>query len=220
MLCLETGMFNHFPRFVCFKVPEDGFEILNTGKPNRNYMKFSIQNKNIAGFEEIVQNDIISPEVMKQMFKRAADKVVVSKSDYVVMLDNGVKVKITRSDTVPYTLLLEPQSGEYLQTVEVDLIPALRVSNSKLPSATKTHLREIQEKAGTNVDHFLANAMPTRDKLNLEVDFPLVSREILSERPSAKMAVRLLKQERDETGGPMVKIWSHAIKVEVKLSSY
>ena len=31
--------------------------------------------------------------------------------------------------------------------------------------------------------------------------------------PSAKMAIRLLKQERDETGGPMLKIWSHAIKV-------
>lgn len=127
-----------------FKVPEDGFDVVNTR--NNNFMKFSTKNKNLLSdlnlisgnlnddFEEIVENGIISPVKMKQMLKRAADKVVLSRSKYTVTLDNGVVVKVTRSDTVPYTLLLEPQSGEYRQTVEVDLLPALR-DHSHMTSA-------------------------------------------------------------------------------------
>ena len=148
-----------------------------------------------------------------QVLKAAADKVVVSNGSYHVTLENGVRVNVTRRDKLPYTLLLKPQSGSHRQTVEVDLVPALRVSNAKLPADVRNRLQCIQSKAGTNVDHFLAIAMPVVSKDKLEVDFPRVSRDIFKERPSAKMAIRLMKQERNEKGGSMAKVWSHAIKV-------
>ena len=49
-----------------------------------------------------------------------------------------------RRDKLPYTLLLKPQSGEYGQTVEVDLVPALMVANSKLPAKVRARLDHIQ----------------------------------------------------------------------------
>ena len=58
----------------------------------------------------------------------------------------------------------------------------------------------------------MAIAIPIVHKDKLEVDFPQTSREIISGKASAKMAIRLLKQERNEKGGPMETIWSHAIK--------
>ena len=61
------------------KVPDTAFEITNPdGKNKRNFMEFSTRGKNVAAFSEIVQNDKISPERMKQVLKTAADKVVVS----------------------------------------------------------------------------------------------------------------------------------------------
>ena len=148
----------------------------------------------MSAFREIVQNDMISAERMKQVLKAAADKVVVSNGDYHVILDNGVRVNVTRRDKLPYTLLLKPQSGRHCQTVEVDLVPALRVPNTKLPVGVRNRLQCVQSKAGTRVDHFLAIAMPVVSKDKLEVDFPTVSREMFKNRPSARMAVRLMKQ--------------------------
>ena len=49
-----------------------------------------------------------------------------------------------RRDKLPYTLLLKPQSGEYGQTVEVDLVPALMVANSKLPAKVRARLDHVQ----------------------------------------------------------------------------
>ena len=99
------------------------------------------------------------------------------------------------------------------------MVPALRVSNAKLPEDLRNNVQYVQGRAGMLVfpgyplDHFLAIAMPNVNKDKLEVDFPMVSREIFKDRPSARMAVRLMKQERNEKGGSMGKVWSHAIKV-------
>ena len=162
-------------------------------------MEFSTKEKIIEGFRDIVQGDLVSPDKMKQVLKTAADKVV-TKPNYQITLDNGVEVRVTRRDKLPYTLVLKPQSGKYLQTVEVDLVPALKVSNSKLPAATRTHIEEVQSKVGSYVGEFLAIAIPIVHKDKLEVDFPNVSREAFKDRPSAKMAVRLLKQGGNSIG--------------------
>ena len=174
-------------------------------------MEFSTKGMAVEEFRDIVQDDLISPERMKQVLKTAADRVIL-KRNYKITLDNGVKVRVTRRDKLPYTLRLKPQSGEYRQTVEVDLVPALKVPNTKLPKALQNHLQGMQNKVGSHVDEFLAIAMPIVHKDKFEVDFPQVQREILRDRPSAKLAIRLLKQERNEKGGPMEKIWSYAIK--------
>ena len=193
-------------------MPESEFQITRPHETHKQFMEFTTKGKNDEKFRDIVQDGLVSPERMKQVLKTAADKVV-TKPNYQVTLDNGVEVRVTRRDKLPYTLVLKPMSGKYRQTVDVDLVPAMKVSNSKLPAATQTRLQEVQNKVGSNVDEFLAIAMPIVHKDKFEVDFPNVSREILKDRPSAKMAIRLLKQERNEKGGPMEKIWSHAIKV-------
>ena len=48
-------------------------------------------------------------------------------------------------------------------------------------------------KVDSKVDTFFAIALPRVHTDKLEVDFPLVSRDVLKDKPSAKMAIRLLK---------------------------
>ena len=85
----------------------------------------------------------------------------------------------------------------------------------KLPKMVKTNVDKVQMKVDSKVDTFLAIALPRVVKDKLEFDFPLVSRAVLKDKPSAKMAIRLLKQDRDEKAGPMAKLWSHALKTAV-----
>ena len=46
----------------------------------------------------------------------------------------------------------------------------------------------------------------------LEVDFPQIARRVLAGRPSARVAVKLLKQERDRVGGQFKQAKSFIIK--------
>ena len=112
-----------------------------------------------------------------------------------------------------YNLALQAESGKFRNKVEVDLVPALHISNHKLPPTTAATIKSLQKDLGTSEDKFLAVAMPIVSKDKLEVDFAKISRECFKGKPAARMAVRLLKQERNEKGGPMEKIWSHGIKI-------
>eukprot|EP00090_Calanus_glacialis_P016007 TRINITY_DN25115_c0_g1_i1.p1 TRINITY_DN25115_c0_g1~~TRINITY_DN25115_c0_g1_i1.p1 ORF type:complete len:479 (-),score=90.59 TRINITY_DN25115_c0_g1_i1:30-1439(-) len=209
---LAVGNLRHeFDLNVIYKVPEEGFEIRNADKKHAQFMEFSTSDRNAEKFQAIVEDDKISSEKMKSVMKSAADRALTNLGNKIT-LDNGVEVNVTRTDSLPYTLVLKPTSGRFQNKVEVDLVPAFRVSTSKLPDDVHNHLTSVQNKVGSSVDQFLAIAIPIVHKDKLEVDFPQTSREILKGKASAKMAIRLLKQERNEKGGPMEKIWSHAIK--------
>eukprot|EP00092_Neocalanus_flemingeri_P010704 GFUD01011530.1.p1 GENE.GFUD01011530.1~~GFUD01011530.1.p1 ORF type:complete len:475 (+),score=103.02 GFUD01011530.1:143-1567(+) len=209
---LKVGNFRHeFDLNVIYKVPEDGFEIINPHPTQAQFMEFSTKNRNTDRFQAIVEDNKISSEKMKAVMKSAADRALTNIGNKVT-LANGVQVNVTRTDSLPYTLVLKPTSGKFQSRVDVDLVPALKVSTTKLPQSVNNHLKSIKNKVCSSVDQFLAIAIPIVHKEKLEVDFPQISREILKGKASAKMAIRLLKQERNEKGGPMEKIWSHAIK--------
>ena len=71
----------------------------------------------------------------------------------------------------------------------------------------------VQARVGGDEQRCLAVALPTVHEGLLEVDFPQVQRQVLdARRVAARMVVRLLKQERDSTGGPFKKIKSFVIK--------
>jgi len=208
---LAVGNVRHeFDCNLLYSVPEDGFEIKeNQGS---NFMEFSTRNRHTERFSEIVDNDKISPEKMKAILKTAGDRAL-TELNHKVSLPNVGDVSVTRRDKLPYTLLLQAESGEFRNKVEVDLVPAIHISNHKLPQTTAENIKSLQEDLGTSEDKFLANAMPIVSKDKLAVDFPKISRESFRGKPAARMAVRMLKEERNEKGGPMEKIWSHGIKI-------
>ena len=179
-------------------------------------MPIKIDDNHSNKFQCIVDdNNHISAEKMKNVLKTSADKALWSLNNK-VLLNNGVIVDVTRRDKLPYTLKMRAQSGKYQSSVDVDLVPALKLSSNKLPEKIQHRIQGIQKSScSKTVDECLAIAMPIVHKDKLEVDFPQLGRQMLVGRPSAKMAIRLLKQERNEKGGPMEKIWSHSIKMAV-----
>ena len=54
------------------------------------------------------------------------------------------------------------------------------------------------------------------DKEKFQLDFHDLEREILYNRGCVKKVIKLIKYLRDQRGGPMLKLWSHLIKVGSK----
>ena len=75
----------------------------------------------------------------------------------------------------------------------------------------------IQARVGSEEEVCLGVALPLVYEDKLEVDFPQIARKVLAGRvlagPSVRMAVRLLKQERDMVGGTFKKVKSFMIKM-------
>ena len=208
---LAVGNVRHeFDTDLLFRVPEHEYDIIEKG--GSNFMEFSTKNRNTEKFSDLVENDKISSDKMKEILKTAGDRALTRLNNK-VSLPNGVNVSVTRRDKLPYTLVMQADSGEFRNKVEVDLVPAIRVSMDKLPPETARNIQSLQKEIGTNEDKFLAVAMPIVRSDKLEVDFARISRQAFKDKPAARMAVRLLKEERNEKGGPMEKIWSHAIKI-------
>ena len=208
---LAVGKIRHeFDWEVIYKIPA---KFITIKQCEGNFMPLEVDRNHSKKFERILDDNKLSSEKMKQVLKTAADRAISTLKN-TITLPNNVAVNVSRSDKVPYTLELIPQGGKYKSTVEVDLLPALKLPTSKLPEKLKNRIQKIENSTCTKkVDEFLAVAMPTVHKDKLQIDFPRLARKMLSDRPSAKMAIRLVKQERNEKGGPMNKIRSHAIKM-------
>ena len=92
----------------------------------------------------------------------------------------------------------------------------LRFSLTKLPGELQQRVANIQARVGSEEELCLGVALPLVQENKLEVDFPQIARKVLAGRvlagPSVRMAVRLLKQERDRVGGPFKKVKSFMIK--------
>ena len=61
--------------------------------------------------------------------------------------------------------------------------------------------------------NFMAISLHRADKEKFELDFHDLEREILYNRGCVKKVIKLMKYLRDQKGGPMLKLWSHLIKV-------
>jgi len=204
------GLRHEFDLDIIYKVPEEHVKVL---KSEGNFMQIEVADEHCYRYQSILEGNRISADKMKTILKTAADRALSAMNNKVT-LPNGVNIQVTRRDKLPYTLKLKPLSGMHIASVDIDLVPALRLPISKLPEECLHRTQQIMSATcKKNVDEFLAIAMPIVHRDKLEIDFPMQAREMLAERPSAKMAIRLLKYERNEKGGPMEKIWSHAIKM-------
>ena len=201
---------HEFDLDVLYNVPEKHLRVVEC---EGNFMPIEIADDQCDKYQTILEGNKISAEKMKNILKTSADRALSSMNNQ-VRLPNGVDVTVTRRDKLPYTLKLKPTSGKYKSSVDIDLVPALKLPTSKLPEKLHHRLQQTMDSICKKpVDEFLAIAMPIVHKDKMEIDFPRQAREMLAGKPSAKMAIRLLKHERNEKGGPMEKIWSHAIKM-------
>ena len=61
--------------------------------------------------------------------------------------------------------------------------------------------------------NFMAISLHRADQEKFELDFHDLEREILYHRGCVKKVIKLMKYLRDQKGGPLLKLWSHLIKV-------
>ena len=67
--------------------------------------------------------------------------------------------------------------------------------------------------------NFMAISLHKADKEKFELDFHDLEREILYHRGCVKKVIKLMKYLRDQKGGPLLKLWSHLIKVGSTINS-
>ena len=67
--------------------------------------------------------------------------------------------------------------------------------------------------------NFMAISLHRADKEKFELDFHDLEREILYHRGCVKKVIKLMKYLRDQKGGPLLKLWSHLMKVGSTINS-
>ena len=145
-----------------------------------------------------------------KVLQKAADRAL-ARMHHSTWVGN-IPVRITRTVSNPYTLVLNPTKGRYRDTIEIDMVPAFEIPIDLLPKKTKRRVREVEERVGVEVENCLAVALPVVNTKQLQVDFPQLARKMMANKPSLKAAIRMFKHERDIKGGPFTKIWSYAVK--------
>ena len=223
---------------VVFGIPEESYVIRNSNTSNSdpnhsNFLNFEVTSQNNTKTRLIMEQGRVSAAKMKAVLKTSVDRSLTRLKNTVV-LESGERVRVTRSEGLPVTLKLNSGS---VPDIDVDLVPVLRsktirhlilfsvllfilrFSLSKLPRDLQYHVATIQGKVGSEEEQCLGVALPEVKDHNrvaiesrLEVDFPQIARRVLAGRPSARMAVKLLKQERDRVGGQFKQVKSFIIK--------
>ena len=64
---------------------------------------------------------------------------------------------------------------------------------------------------------FMAISLHRADQKMFELDFHDIERQILYNLGCVKKVIKLLKYMRDEKGGNMAKLWSHLLKVRIRM---
>ena len=193
-----------------FNIAYHGFAVKSEDSPQSQYMEFIKTSKNMGTFEEIVEDERISPGKMELVMKKAARKCL-TKLGNKITLDTGVVMNVTESDKSPYKLLLQPTSGRYQNTLKVKLVPSLKCHYQTFHPNIKHHHTKLYKMVG-NVYPMIVTARPDLDRRCLEVDFCESSAKILNSKASAAMAVRLLYQEVARIEGIDMEIMRFVIK--------
>ena len=191
-----------------YGIPETAYQIRESTE-DPNFMCFDVADPNNETVQLVAEEGKISATRMKEVLKTALDRAL-TRLEHSVDVD-GLHVRVTRSDTLPLTLKMVPDS-DTLPSIEVDMVPVLRLDIARLPKQVRERVDWVQAKVGGDEQRCLAVALPTVHEGLLEVDFPQVQRQVLAERVAARMVVRLLKQERDSTGDPFKQVKSFIIK--------
>ena len=219
---LKVGSSGHeFDLDVVFKGKAENccFVGLGNDPTNKNFCFIKITADRIgSSYEEISatrgNEKYLSPEMMFSLIQKTMDRVL-SRIDN--KLDIGDEIyKITRSITNPLTIKVVGGRMSF----EVDLVPSIKFDLCEL-SSDKTLQRHINGlcskfKIPPENGSFMAKSLPRADKGKFELDFHDIERQILYNRGCVKKVIKLMKYMRDEKGGPMLKLWSHLIKVSIQ----
>eukprot|EP00092_Neocalanus_flemingeri_P002502 GFUD01002678.1.p1 GENE.GFUD01002678.1~~GFUD01002678.1.p1 ORF type:complete len:455 (+),score=121.94 GFUD01002678.1:47-1366(+) len=199
-----------------FGISHSTFKIGDTFKDDPNFMKFVVSDrldKKTKLITEVIGHEwLLSATKMREVMKASIDRAITNLGQQVV-LANGSRIRVTRSEGLAVTLHL--QQG-VTNKVDVDLAPAIQFPINKLPKGLKSNLERIHKLMGIPLslhEQCSLVALPMKHTDRLHVDFPLLAREMMSNRPSLRMTVRLLKQERNEKGGPFKQVKSFFIKM-------
>ena len=207
---LAVGNIRHeFDLNLVFGIPETAYTIRES-KEDPNFMCFDVVDPKNETVQLVAERGRISAARMKEILKTALDRALTRLEHSVDV--GGLHVRVTRSDTLPLTLKMVPNC-DTLPSIEVDMVPVLRLDIARLPKKVRERVGWVQARVGSDEEQCLAVALPTVHEHLLEVDFPQVQRQVLdAKRVAARMVVRLLKQERDSVGDPFKKIKSFIIK--------
>ena len=207
---LAVGNIRHeFDLNLVFGIPETAYTIRES-KEDPNFMCFDVVDPKNETVQLVAERGRISAARMKEILKTALDRALTRLEHSVDV--GGLHVRVTRSDTLPLTLKMVPNC-DTLPSIEVDMVPVLRLDIARLPKKVRERVGWVQAMVGSDEERCLAVALPTVHEHLLEVDFPQVQRQVLdAKRVAARMVVRLLKQERDSVGDPFKKIKSFIIK--------
>ena len=163
----------------------------------------------------------LSPAKMFQLLQRSIDRALTSLGNK--MVHQGIRYRVTREIHAPVTLVIVAEDGS--KTCRVDLVPSFKLELKSLQNSIrdprlknyKLHQRvtQLDEKfnGNTHPRTFMAVALHKADPRKFELDFHDVERQILYNRGCVKKVIKLVKYLRDIKGGPMLKLWSHLLKV-------
>ena len=172
---LAVGNIRHeFDLNLVYGIPETAYQIRESTE-DPNFMCFDVVDPNNETVQLVAEEGKISATRMKEVLKTALDRAL-TRLEHSVDVE-GLHVRVTRSDTLPLTLKMVPDS-DTLPSIEVDMVPVLRLDIARLPKQVRERVDWVQARVGGDEQRCLAVALPTVHEGLLEVDFPQVQRKI------------------------------------------
>jgi len=210
---LAVGDIRHeYDLNIVFGIPEASYVISAADRvEDANFMPVKVLNQSNPALMLVSDNGFISAAKMREVVRTALKRALTQLQYRVMVNRQGVRISLSEKG-LPLTLTLRPENS-ITPKIEVDLAPVLRLHVSKLPYEVQQRVNLIQDMVDSPDHLCLAVALPIVHTDLLEIDFPQAARAVLANRPAAKMAVRLLKQERDCVGGHFKEIKSFTIKM-------
>ena len=189
---------------------------VGTDSKKKNFAFIEVKKSPLTNSEEKItfekdEKQFLSPVKMFNLLKKAVDRVLTKMS---LTLDyQGHEYRITRQEFAPVTIKVVGNGMSF----EVDLVPSIKYNFDALKGNNLLikHVSDLCNEFGVSTEtrNFMAISLHRADKEKFELDFHDVERKILFDRGCVKKVIKLLKYLRDLKGGPMLKLWSHLLKV-------
>jgi len=209
---------------IVFKWKTQAGEITRLGEDKKNnFGHIKVRKPVLSPSEEKITFNLhgvqyLSPIKMFNLMKKSVDRVLTEISQTVQY--QGGAYRVTRQEYAPVTIKVVGQGVSF----EVDLVPSIKFDFPALPqhSVLEHHVVSLCKKFGVPNENrnFMAISLHRADEEKFELDFHDVERKILYNRGCVKKVIKLMKFLRDVKGGPMMKLWSHLLKVVKKSEDY
>ena len=131
--------------------------------------------------------------------------------------DMNFDVDLVPSINLEYMALLSRGGSACTNIVDSTSLGKL---NHHVSSLCRQFGCSICKNCGNSWESFMAISLHKADPDKFELDFHELERKILFNRGCVKKVIKLMKYLRDIKGGPMLKLWSHLIKVNMKTKTF